>query len=203
MVFVGAGGNVGGTALYATGVGAPAGAAVNVGSTALMIRGGIITANSSTRFVQSTSELTEHAIQYAKSAGPKVKSQVQTAWSKAKNFFGGGNNKKPKKPGKDNRTEGNGNRVGNFAGKINADNIPNMTKNDILEGLPSNWKYTENNGFVHIRDANGNVRMKIDPPDKVTKYDHDHIFDESGNPIDVNLNVVDRKSPDAHIPYKK
>ncbi|WP_419185173.1 hypothetical protein [Lysinibacillus sphaericus] len=99
--------------------------------------------------------------------------------------------------------KGTGNGVGNFVGKINADNIPNMTKNDILEGLPSNWKHTENNGFVHIRDANGNVRMKIDPPDKVTKYDHVHIFDESGNPLDVNLNVVDRKSPDAHIPYKK
>ncbi|MGJ8599584.1 T7SS effector LXG polymorphic toxin, partial [Shouchella clausii] len=99
--------------------------------------------------------------------------------------------------------KGNGNRVGNFTGKINADNIPNMTKNDILEGLPSNWKHTEYNGFVHIRDANGNIRMRIDPPDKVTKYDHVHIFDESGNPLDVNLNVVDRKSPDAHIPYKK
>lgn len=45
--------------------------------------------------------------------------------------------------------------------------------------------------------------MRIDPPDKVTKYDHVHLFDESGNPIDVSLNVVDRKSPDAHIPYKK
>jgi toxin YxiD len=63
--------------------------------------------------------------------------------------------------------KGKGNLVGNFAGKINADNIPNMTKKDILEGLPSNWKHTENNGFVHIRDANGNIRMRIDPPDKV------------------------------------
>lgn len=29
------------------------------------------------------------------------------------------------------------------------------------------------------------------------------LFDESGNPIDINLNFVDRKSSDAHIPYKK
>lgn len=72
-----------------------------------------------------------------------------------------------------------------------------MSKQEILDSLPRDWKYTENNGFVHIRDANGNVRMKIDPPDKVTKYDHVHLFDESGNPIDVNLNVVDRKSPDV------
>ncbi|MDM5351651.1 hypothetical protein QUF65_12210 [Lysinibacillus sphaericus] len=96
-----------------------------------------------------------------------------------------------------------GNTVGNFAGKIDAKNIPNMSKQEILDGLPKDWKYTENNGFVHIRDGNGNVRMKIDPPDKVTKYDHVHILDENGNPLDVNLNIVDRKSPDAHIPYKK
>ncbi|MDQ0233413.1 hypothetical protein J2S19_004760 [Metabacillus malikii] len=51
-----------------------------------------------------------------------------------------------------------------------------MTKNDILEGLPSNWKYTENNGFVHIRDANGNVRMKIDPPDKVTNSERQQVL---------------------------
>lgn len=78
-----------------------------------------------------------------------------------------------------------------------------MSKQEILDSLPKDWKYTDNNGFVHNRDANDNVRMKIDPPDKVTKYDHVHLFDESGNPIDVNLNVVDRKNPDAHIPYKK
>ncbi|XOQ15216.1 MAG: hypothetical protein ACFWTY_14600 [Shouchella clausii] len=36
----------------------------------------------------------------------------------------------------------------------------------------------------------------------LTKYDHVYIFDESGNPLDVNLNVVDRKSPDAHINIK-
>ncbi|WP_044640136.1 DNRLRE domain-containing protein [Risungbinella massiliensis] len=90
-----------------------------------------------------------------------------------------------------------------FAGKINADNIPNMSKQEIFDGLPSNWKYTENNGFVHIRDDIGNIRMRIDPPDKVTKYDHVHLYDQKGNPLDVNLNIVDRKSADAHIPYKK
>ncbi len=34
-----------------------------------------------------------------------------------------------------------------------------------------------------------NVRMKI-PPDKVTNYDHVHLFDENGNPIDANLNIA-------------
>lgn len=54
-----------------------------------------------------------------------------------------------------------------------------------------------------MRDGSGKVRMKIDPPDKVTKYDHVHLFDEEGKPLDVNLKIVDRKSPAAHIPYNK
>lgn len=91
----------------------------------------------------------------------------------------------------------------NFAGKIDAGNIPNMSKKEILEALPSDWNYTNHNGFIHIRDDNGVVRMRIDPPDKVTNYDHVHIFDENGNPLDVNLIIIDRRSPDAHIPYKK
>ncbi|MEW9677690.1 hypothetical protein ABRT01_16155 [Lentibacillus sp. L22] len=95
-----------------------------------------------------------------------------------------------------------GNAVSEFAGKINATNIPNMSKKDILDNLPNKWKHTDHNGFIHIRDSKGNIRMKIDPPDKVTKYDHVHIFDENGNPLDINLNIVDRKSPDAHIPYE-
>ena len=81
--------------------------------------------------------------------------------------------------------------------------IEGMTKADILDGLPDGWKYTENNGFIHVRDSSGKVRMKIDPPDNVTKFDHVHLFDNNGNPIDINGNIVNRKSSDAHIPYKK
>ncbi|MBF2347460.1 hypothetical protein IA806_12930 [Listeria seeligeri] len=81
--------------------------------------------------------------------------------------------------------------------------INEMTKDDILNDLPVGWKYTENNGFIHVRDSNGNVRMKFDPPDNVTNFDHIHLFDNNGNPIDINGNVVNRKSSDAHIPYKK
>lgn len=128
---------------------------------------------------------------------PSVKYEVRKGNDGLKHDSGGDEGGTPKK------AEGPGNHDGNFAGKINADNIPNMSRQEILESLPLDWNYTEHSGFVHIRDANGNIRMKIDPPDKVTKYDHVHLFDESGNPIDVNLNVVDRKSPNAHIPYKK
>ncbi|MGS2751356.1 pre-toxin TG domain-containing protein [Bacillus zanthoxyli] len=90
----------------------------------------------------------------------------------------------------------------NAFGKLSTRNIPNMTKKEILEKLPEGWKYTENNGFVHVRDATDTIRMRIDPPDKVTKYDHVHLYDENKNPLDLNGNIVDAKSPDAHIPYK-
>ncbi|MFD3259540.1 RHS repeat-associated core domain-containing protein [Paenibacillus lentus] len=93
--------------------------------------------------------------------------------------------------------------TGQAFGKINPTNIPNMSKKEILNGLPKGWTYTENNGFVHVRDANGTIRMRIDPPDKVTKYDHVHLYDGNKNPLDINGNIVNPKSPDAHIPYKK
>ncbi|WP_243521869.1 WXG100 family type VII secretion target [Bacillus pseudomycoides] len=82
-------------------------------------------------------------------------------------------------------------------------NIPNMPRQELLDSVPNNWKINDNNGFAHIRDENGLMRMRIDPPDKVTKYDHVHIYDEAGNSLDVNGNIVDSKSPAAHIPYKK
>lgn len=91
----------------------------------------------------------------------------------------------------------------NFAGKINTADISNMSKNELIGKLPSDWKVTENNGFVDVRDTEGNIRMRIDPPDKVTNYDHVHLYDEHGKPLDVNLNIVDRKSPKAHIPIAK
>ncbi|MDQ0927049.1 hypothetical protein QFZ25_001109 [Bacillus atrophaeus] len=47
--------------------------------------------------------------------------------------------------------------VGKFGGEIIAKNIPNMSKKEILNSLPTEWKYTENNGFVHVRDTSGNI----------------------------------------------
>ena len=70
------------------------------------------------------------------------------------------------------------------------------------EPLPDGWTKTENNGFIHIRDAEGNIRIRIDPPDPVTNYPHMHLYDAAGNSLDANGNIVSRKSPDAHIPMK-
>ena len=46
------------------------------------------------------------------------------------------------------------------------------------------------------------MRIRIDPPDKVTSYPHVHVYDSDGNLLDVTGSIVDRKSPDGHIPYK-
>ena len=72
-----------------------------------------------------------------------------------------------------------------------------------VDNLPEGWSKTEHNGFIHIRDENGTIRIRIDPPDKNTLYPHKHLYDKSGNPIDINGNPVDRRSPDAHIPLNE
>ncbi len=99
--------------------------------------------------------------------------------------------------------EGFGGAKGNIANKFNVNDIPNMTKKEILESIPQNWTYTEHNGFIHIRDANEKMRMRIDPPDSTTKYPHVHVYDSKGNLLDRNGNVVPKKSPEGHIPYKE
>ncbi|MBT2217981.1 transposase [Virgibacillus dakarensis] len=78
-----------------------------------------------------------------------------------------------------------------------------MTKSELKANLPEGWTFHENNGRVHIKDANKNFRIRIDPPDKKTPYQHMHIYDEKGKPLDINGNVVDKKSPDGHIPWDK
>lgn len=71
-----------------------------------------------------------------------------------------------------------------------------------VDNLPSGWTKTTNNGFTHVKDANGNIRVRIDPPDAKTPYPHKHLYDEAGNSLDINGNIVSPKSPDAHIPLK-
>ena len=85
---------------------------------------------------------------------------------------------------------------------IDSKNLPNMTQKDVLNNLPKDWTSTTNNGFTHVRDANGVIRMRIDPPDAVTNYNHIHLYDATSNPLDINGNIVSPKSPAAHIQIK-
>lgn len=81
----------------------------------------------------------------------------------------------------------------NAFGSLSTRNIPNMSKKQILDKIHKNWKYTENNGFVHVRDGSGRLRMRIDPPDNKTKYHHVHLYNQTGQPLNKNMKVVDKK----------
>lgn len=85
--------------------------------------------------------------------------------------------------------------------KLSPKDINNMSLDDLRKSIPDDWKIFENNGRVHIKDANGQMRVRIDPPDKITKYKHMHIYDDLGNPLDKLGNIVDRTSIDGHLPW--
>ena len=69
----------------------------------------------------------------------------------------------------------------------------------LLESLILN----EHNRRVHIKNSKGDYKIRIDPPDRITDYNHMHIYDKNEKPLDINGNIVNRKSPDAHIPWDK
>ena len=39
---------------------------------------------------------------------------------------------------------------GNITERLDTNEIPNMTKQEIIDSIPDDWEYTEHNGFVHI-----------------------------------------------------
>lgn len=56
--------------------------------------------------------------------------------------------------------------------------------------------------MLHFYDSKGRIRMRIDPPDKITLYPHIQLYDTEGNSLDINLKRVSPNSPVAHIPIK-
>jgi hypothetical protein len=59
-----------------------------------------------------------------------------------------------------------------------------------------------NGDFMEFVDAQGRVRVKIHPPDKVTIYDHAHLYDNQGRPLNQNLKPDNPRSSATHIPIK-
>ena len=51
--------------------------------------------------------------------------------------------------------------IGNITKNLDTNNIPNMTKQEIIDAIPDNWKYTEHNGFVHIKDETGKIVLEL------------------------------------------
>lgn len=85
----------------------------------------------------------------------------------------------------------------------NPKTIRKMSKKQIKKNLPSKWTYSEHNRFVHVKDAKGNMRIRIDPPDKITKYEHMHIYDQDGNLLDIKGRIVNKNDPAGHIKWNK
>lgn len=86
---------------------------------------------------------------------------------------------------------------------INGKRIGDMNKQEIIDGIPDGWEIHNNNGFVHIKDEYGKTKIEIHKPDKVTNYEHIHIYDDAGNPLDINGVPGFYKDEIVHIPLKK
>lgn len=87
-------------------------------------------------------------------------------------------------------------------------NADSITKADILKDVQRNFPSLKLKGkspdgrFHEFVDSRGTTRLKVHPPDKVTPYDHIHIYNRRGQPLDANLKVSDVKSSDVHIKIK-
>ncbi|WP_392563031.1 hypothetical protein RHO12_06100 [Orbus sturtevantii] len=86
--------------------------------------------------------------------------------------------------------------------KLSPKEITNLSLIELKNNLPEGWHFFENNGRVHIKDTIGQMRIRIDPADKITNYQHMHIYDEKGNPLNNLGNIVERNDQAGHIPWK-
>ncbi len=86
----------------------------------------------------------------------------------------------------------------NYLSKV--DSIPKEQLVSDLHSIGLSLKGQSPGGkFMEFIDHNGNVRVKIHPPDKITKYQHIHLYDKFGNSLDSNLSKVSRKDVVSHI----
>ena len=66
---------------------------------------------------------------------------------------------------------GKGNKSSNKSGKrtlleSTPKEIANMTRKELQDSVPEEWNFQDHNGRIHIKDENGNFRVRVDPPDK-------------------------------------
>lgn len=87
--------------------------------------------------------------------------------------------------------------------KFYLNNIGNLNRRQILNDLKAIGLQLKGKSpdmrFIELIDKRGILRVKIHPADKITKYDHIHIYNRSGNSLSKNLKVVNAKSEEAHI----
>ncbi|AIG65486.1 pre-toxin TG domain-containing protein [Weissella tructae] len=118
----------------------------------------------------------------------KRNSPLKKSNSKAKNLKK--KNSKPKKKSTKGKVD-----------KLSPKEINNMSFDELWNSVPVNqgWTRTNFNGRVHIRRPDGTFRVRIDPPDKITKYQHMHVYNKKEQLLDIKGNVVDKNSPAGHI----
>ena len=69
--------------------------------------------------------------------------------------------------------------------------ISRLSEQQMRNSLPDGWTFHKHNGRIHIKDANGNMRVRVDPPDARTNYQHIHIYNQNKQPLDINGNVTE------------
>ena len=80
--------------------------------------------------------------------------------------------------------------------------IGNLTIAEValkLEALGLKKSGSPDGRFLHFRDGAMRVRSRIDPPNVIISYNHLHLYNEAGESLNANLEVVDRQSLEAHI----
>ena len=107
--------------------------------------------------------------------------------------------------------------TGSSENTINVDELEKTFKNRKYEEMdindfdrlsskylePKGWSVNNRNNRLHVKDNNNIMRLRVDPPDKHTPYNHLHIYDKNGKPLDSNWKPVGRRDPEAHIRIKE
>ena len=84
--------------------------------------------------------------------------------------------------------------------------LPNMDRQAITKAINDNIPSLKYKGgspdgrFMQWEQINGDIKVRIDPPDGKTNYHHIHISDSKGNSLDIQLQIKPETSPDVHIP---
>ena len=94
-----------------------------------------------------------------------------------------------------------------------SDKTYNELSNIFMKYSPKKWNVNDTRnditrdpnkpGYIHVYDDKNNYRYRVDPPDKLSGYEHIHFFDKYGNALNSNYEVVSKKSKEAHIPIKE
>ena len=80
---------------------------------------------------------------------------------------------------------------------------PHYSRNETIEYLQSlGYKIkgkSPGGRFIEFVDKKGRIRAKIHPPDKITNFNHLHLYDEKGNALNSKFKIAHSRSSGAHI----